>query len=226
MPRNLQSRKRQLVRDAIYDAAINLFSQNGFDETTVDEIAEAAGISRRSFFRYFESKDDLLAQDAINNGEHICQTVRLCSANLTLYEVVQRAVFAGVSFAENQPRTRQIVEVASKSQSGKQAQLSRLVEQEDKLALAFAARIKSASQNNLKPRLISALTWAIIHSAVAAWFAGEFKDIQSAAKAGFTTFSKLLEDEAPAESPGLAASNGKATAQTVRKVSTTSSKRS
>ena len=61
--KSLQSRKRQLVQDAIYEAAIDLFTKKGFDETTVEELAEAAGISRRSFFRYFQSKDDLLGPE-------------------------------------------------------------------------------------------------------------------------------------------------------------------
>jgi AcrR family transcriptional regulator len=217
MIKALQSRKRQLVRDSIYDAAIDLFARKGFDQTTVDEVAEAAGISRRSFFRYFESKDDLLAQDAINNGEQICQTVRMCSASLSLFEVVRRAVSAGVSFAENQPRTRQIVEIASRSSSARQAQLSRLMEQEDKLALAFAARMKSASQYQLRPHLISALTWAIINSAVMSWFEGEFRDIQTAAKNAFVTLARLIEEETPDEASSLASSNGKQPSPKVQK---------
>lgn len=39
--------------------AFELFTRYGFDETTVDDIAEAAGIGRRTFFRYFDSKNDL-----------------------------------------------------------------------------------------------------------------------------------------------------------------------
>src|SRR5438034_1129540 len=62
----LLARKQQLVRDVIWDAAIDLFTEKGFDETTVDDIAQTAGVSRRSFFRYFSSKSDLLALGILN----------------------------------------------------------------------------------------------------------------------------------------------------------------
>ena len=50
----LQARKQEFVRDAIWTAAIDLFAEKGFEETTVDDIVAAAGTSRRTFFRYFE----------------------------------------------------------------------------------------------------------------------------------------------------------------------------
>ena len=58
--------KHDLVRYAIYDAAIKLFTLKGFEETAIEEIVLAAGLSRRSFFRYFKSKDDLLALSVVN----------------------------------------------------------------------------------------------------------------------------------------------------------------
>ena len=72
----LQARKQQVVREAIHDAAIGLFAVNGFDQTTVDEVAEAAGISRRSFFHYFVSKYDLLAQDTVKYGAALVEAVK------------------------------------------------------------------------------------------------------------------------------------------------------
>jgi AcrR family transcriptional regulator len=47
-------------RNALLDAALNLFSANGYDETTTDQIAESAGLSPRTFFRYFPTKESVL----------------------------------------------------------------------------------------------------------------------------------------------------------------------
>src|SRR5579863_3134491 len=68
---SLQERKQQVVRDAIFDAATDLFAESGFDETTVDDIAEKAGVSRRSFFRYFSSKGDLMAYGVTGYGTYL-----------------------------------------------------------------------------------------------------------------------------------------------------------
>jgi AcrR family transcriptional regulator len=48
------------VQAELVDAAQNLFIAKGFEQTTIDDIAKAVGMSRRSFFRYFSSKDDLV----------------------------------------------------------------------------------------------------------------------------------------------------------------------
>lgn len=52
-----RARRKAQVRDALVQAARALFRARGFEATTVDEIAAAAGVSRRTFFRYFSSKD-------------------------------------------------------------------------------------------------------------------------------------------------------------------------
>ena len=53
-------RKREQTRQRIAEAGLRLFLEHGFETTTLDAIAEAAGIARRTFFHYFDSKEALL----------------------------------------------------------------------------------------------------------------------------------------------------------------------
>ncbi|MGE0394761.1 MAG: TetR/AcrR family transcriptional regulator, partial [Vicinamibacterales bacterium] len=57
----LRERKHRETRRRIADAGLRLFLDRGYDGTTVDAIAAEAGISRRTFFSYFKSKDEILA---------------------------------------------------------------------------------------------------------------------------------------------------------------------
>ncbi len=58
-----RDRKKNETRQALRDAAHRLFAEKGFARTTIDDITEAADVSRRTFFRYYDSKDDLLRTD-------------------------------------------------------------------------------------------------------------------------------------------------------------------
>jgi len=56
----LRQRKKQQTREALTRAALELFAERGYDETTLAEVADAAGVSTRTIFAYFPSKEDIL----------------------------------------------------------------------------------------------------------------------------------------------------------------------
>ena len=69
---SIAERKRQLVRNELALAAVTLLVDQGFEETTVDQIVAAVGMSRRTFSRYFQSKEDVVVHLLAGAGAQMC----------------------------------------------------------------------------------------------------------------------------------------------------------
>src|SRR5438046_8720250 len=68
-PLPVRERTRRAVRGELAQLAVRLFVEKGYDETTIDDLAAAAGMSRRTFFRYFASKQHLVIGRYEYSGE-------------------------------------------------------------------------------------------------------------------------------------------------------------
>ncbi|CAN5198383.1 mycofactocin system transcriptional regulator [soil metagenome] len=95
-------RQKATTRAELGHIALTLFVQNGFDNTTIDEIATAAGIGRRTFFRYFASKNDLPWGDFRALLEGMREFLGTASPDLSLAEVLRIAVVEFNRFPEQE----------------------------------------------------------------------------------------------------------------------------
>lgn len=188
----LQRRKQQLVHDAIWEAAIDLFIEKGFDEATVEDIARAAGVSRRSFFRYFASKRDLMALRVLLYGRTVSSAILECPRSCSLVEVMERSTHKVAREVAAQPRTRQVFKIAECSATAKEALLSSLPAVEEQVTEAFKSRLKGGSKDPMKPRLLAALTLSILNVAVESWCRNEHEDISMIINRAFSTLSQLV----------------------------------
>src|ERR1700724_330654 len=166
----LQARKQQVVRDAIWDAATDLFADKGFDETTVDDIAEAAGVSRRSFFRYFASKNDLMSHGMVNYGAELAAAIDACPQTYSLSEVFRETVLRVAQKSAAHPRARKIMAIVAKYPAARAAELSRLAEVQDLVAKAFARRCRKCGEDNLTASILAGVTLQVAGVTVRWWF--------------------------------------------------------
>lgn len=77
---------------AIEQAAFRLFAEQGFDGTTTDQIAAAVGISRRTLFRYFTSKNDIPWGQFDASLDHLRATLQDMPDDLPLWQAIREAV--------------------------------------------------------------------------------------------------------------------------------------
>jgi AcrR family transcriptional regulator len=75
-PTGLRERKKQQTREEIASAAMKLFTERGFDAVTVAEVAEAAGVSEKTVFNYFQAKEDLVFPEGEARWEALLESIR------------------------------------------------------------------------------------------------------------------------------------------------------
>jgi len=124
----LRERNRRQTLQRIAAVGIELFLAKGYDGTTLDEIAAAAGISRRTFFHYFRSKEDILLAHLAGYAD-VLKGAILESASAGEPIDVMRDALVKVSTSFESPRTIAIVRLIRQtgtlhaSRQGRQLQL-------------------------------------------------------------------------------------------------------
>jgi len=91
-PARHPGRKRVTSQAELEQAAFGLFAANGFEQTTVDEIAAAAGIGRRTFFRYFPSKNDIPWGAFEHELERMRVRLKACPQQVPLMDAIRLAL--------------------------------------------------------------------------------------------------------------------------------------
>jgi AcrR family transcriptional regulator len=189
---NLNARKQEFVRNAIWETAIDLFAERGFDETTIDEIVEAAGVSQRTFFRYFASKADLMGRTGANLAAALSETIKACAPTYLPSRVMREAIVHVITQAAGYPRLDKIIQIATKYPAAKQAQASRTPEVQTEVAQAYARRMKHSRKGDATPEILAALTTAAFEIALLRWHEARHREIEKTVDEVMDTMRHLL----------------------------------
>jgi AcrR family transcriptional regulator len=100
---SLREVARNAVRDEVMRAAWELFVERGFEATTVEQIAEAAGMSRRTFFRYFAGKDELILDKLLEVGDRVADALTARPAGEPAWPALRAALDVVVRAQDEAP---------------------------------------------------------------------------------------------------------------------------
>ncbi|HXK12424.1 MAG TPA: TetR family transcriptional regulator [Vicinamibacteria bacterium] len=174
---SLMRRKQEVVRVALAGAAEGLFVSRGFEQTTVEQIARAAGVSRRTFFRYFESKEDVLAVHAERFGERLYSALSTRPPDepplLAIRNALVPALQAGVEDADV---LRCTIRLLRETNSLRRVVLARRNRLEERVAALMTRRLGAETADS-GPMLLAFLTRALLDTAFNAWYDHETDDI-------------------------------------------------
>jgi AcrR family transcriptional regulator len=100
----LRERKKARTRWAIQEHALRLFAEQGYDATTIDQIAAAAEISPSTFFRYFATKEDVVVQDEFD--EQFVDAFRAAGASPDPVMTLRRTIVATIASSDPHEREK------------------------------------------------------------------------------------------------------------------------
>jgi AcrR family transcriptional regulator len=174
----LKARKQQVVREALRASAEKLFLTNGFDDTTVEQIALNAGVSRRTFFRYFESKEDVMAERSDRLGELLLTELAARPVNEPPLLAIRNALVLAIkSSMDDQDLIRYVIRVLRETSSLRRAIMERRNRIEERICALMVHRLGSADNDNT-PMLLAFITRALHDTAFNAWYDHETNNIE------------------------------------------------
>jgi len=167
----LRERKKERTRRELAEAALQLFHARGYDETTVDDIAEVVGVSSRTFHRYYDSKEAVLFGDWREKIDGLRALVLDLPADQDLLAVV-RHLCEVVSDMIEDDRDHQLfvkrIVSASPSAGDYEARVLLPAYQEAMIS-ALYERTGLARLADPSPALAASVAFSVLHEAKVAW---------------------------------------------------------
>jgi AcrR family transcriptional regulator len=175
-PLDLRSRTRENVRVQIAEVAFNVFAERGFDAVTATEVAEAAGISRASFFRYFESKEDavFVAQEEL--GTKIAGRLRERPAGEDAWSALRQSLDPIIAvYRESPTQSLARLRLTRSTTKLRAHQLERFDQWKQLIGAALAERL-GVEGVDLRVEALVAAALAAMGSASSRWAASDGAD--------------------------------------------------
>ncbi len=183
---SLRKIKADAVAASLAATALILFDKKGFDGVTVDEIASACGISRRSFFRYFATKEDIVVSGHAAFGERITERVRAQPQDEDVWTSLRRGYDILVDNVDRDPEgAARTMRVINATASLRAHTIEKHIAWAVGLAPEIARRLGDADARRLEADALVHASFACLDVALAHFTPGEDASLSAKLDAAF-----------------------------------------
>jgi AcrR family transcriptional regulator len=160
----LRERKKQETRQAIHVAAMQLFAERGFEATTIADIADAAGISPRTFFAYFPAKEEAVFQKFDVAYDDFSRTLRERPPGTTALDALRAWILSAVQEYGASPESMKLeAKLRRESPAVAACDLRHTRMYQERLAEAVAEDL-GEPVTALRPQLVAAAAMAALQA--------------------------------------------------------------
>jgi AcrR family transcriptional regulator len=164
-----RERKRRQTRERIEAAARALFLERGFDGTTIEDITEAADVSKRSFFDYFPSKEEVVFAWQDKFADELADAVAAQPKDASIVAVIEGALSSLVLIASSDPQRLAIGALIRDTPVLRARDQLKYAKLEKKLTDALRARFGGGEEERLRLGLLSAIVVSTLRIGGECW---------------------------------------------------------
>ncbi|MFB7493316.1 TetR/AcrR family transcriptional regulator [Streptomyces sp. NPDC056161] len=169
-PATLWDRTRRLATQEILETALRLFTEQGYDETSIAQIAREAGVSQRTLFRYFGTKEDLLGGGQDRFGQVLTDTISELPAEVDVWEALRAGVAAVLALHESREQALARFRLLHNTASLRAGWLEKRLRFQDELLPLVKTRMDAAAgRTDPGARAVIAAAFACLDAASMTW---------------------------------------------------------
>jgi AcrR family transcriptional regulator len=192
VPVGISERKRRAVRAELSEVALQLLTDRAFESVTVDEIAAAAGVSRRTFFRYFASKEDVVFAFLDQGAMRLCEEIVTRPPEEGPVTAVHHALRQHLAAYQSSTCLVRLVRETPSLRAREHVNREQL-----RLGIveALARRLGVDAEQDTRPHVLASIALAPLDAAFVTWFSGarSGEDLGDLLDEALATFKRELE---------------------------------
>lgn len=172
----LRERKKARIRQELIKATLDLYLERGYSNTRIDDIVQAVDISRRSFFRYFKSKDDVVLIWMEEVGKDLASNLRERPEDEPLWKSLEKTFITRLEiFTQDPVRALRIVKLMSQHPELRVKRYERDLLWKSQLLPEVKRRLGKSKHSELRARVLLTSVLGALNSAVDQWISEDGK---------------------------------------------------